>query len=157
IPTDVNVGLRVFGQSFHNDPYLDCQQTALLVPIGNHNRRSIIERVRQIRPFGLTPLTYGLREAANDLARLPGKKQLILISDGAETCGHAPCSEAGRMTASGINIKFDIVGRGLRRAWEAKAQLNCRASQTGGKFYDANTAAGLIDSLKDTARQAVGE
>lgn len=157
IPPEVNVGLRVFGQSFHNDPYIDCQQTALLVPIGNHNRRAIIERVRQVRPFGLTPLTYALREAANDLSQVQGHKQIILISDGAETCGFDPCSEVRRISASGVNMKIDIVGLGLKRDWEAKQQLNCIASQTGGKFYDANTAAELIDSIRNSVKQALGE
>lgn len=157
IPSEFKVGLRVFGQSFHNDPYIDCQQSALLVPIGTHNRRTIIERIRQIRPFGLTPLTYALREAANDLAQVQGRKHLILISDGAETCGFDPCMEVRRITASGINVKIDIVGIGLKRDWEAKQQLNCISSQTGGKFYDANTAAEMIESLRNTLKQAVGE
>src|SRR5262249_1529054 len=30
IPRDINVGLRVFGQSFRNDPYIDCQQSVLM-------------------------------------------------------------------------------------------------------------------------------
>src|SRR5262249_36696346 len=58
IPSDINIGLRVFGQGFSNDPYIDCQQSALLVSIGQGNRRAIIERVRSVHPFGLTPLTY---------------------------------------------------------------------------------------------------
>ncbi|HEY9789182.1 MAG TPA: VWA domain-containing protein, partial [Candidatus Obscuribacterales bacterium] len=112
IPADVNVGLRVFGQSFHNDPFLDCQQTALLVPIGTHNRRAIVERIRSMRPYGLTPLTYALEQAASDLSQFGGKKQLILISDGAETCGLDPCAMVHQLTARGINMKIDIVGLG---------------------------------------------
>lgn len=153
IPSDVNVGLRVFGQSFTNDPYMDCQQSALLVPIGVHNRRSIIESVRQIRPFGLTPLTFGLHEAANDLQSFPGKKQIILISDGAETCGSDPCLFIHQLTERGFEIKVDIVGLGLRGDPEAKIQLNCIAKTSGGQFYDSNTAAELVDSI----RKIVGE
>jgi Ca-activated chloride channel family protein len=153
IPADVNVGLRVFGQSFTNDPYLDCQQSALLVPIGLHNRRSIIESVRQIRPFGLTPLTYALHEAANDLQHFEGKKQIILISDGAETCGSDPCMFIRELIGRGFDIKIDIVGLGLARDHEAKAQLNCIANTSGGKFYDSNTAAELVDNI----RKIVGE
>lgn len=158
IPSDVNVGLRVFGQSFTNDPYVDCQQTALLVPIGNHNRRSIVERVSQIRPFGLTPLTYALREAGNDLMDVNGLKQIILISDGAETCGQDPCAMVRYLTSHGINMKIDIVALGIRRSdYTARDQLNCIANQTGGKYYDANTTAELVDSIRQAVKQAVGE
>jgi hypothetical protein len=148
IPQDVNVGLRVFGQSFHNDPYLDCQQTALLVPIGQHNRRAIVERIRGMRPYGLTPLTFALEQAASDLSPFSGRKQLILISDGAETCGLDPCAMIHQLTARGINMKIDIVGLGLKNDREAKIQLDCIAKQTGGKFYDSNTAAELVDNLR---------
>ena len=148
IPPDVNVGLRVFGQSFNNDPFLDCQQTALLVPIGTHNRRAMVERIRQIRPFGLTPLTYAIREAASDLEQMGGRKQIILISDGAETCGQDPCRLVHMLTERGFNMKIDIVGLGLRGDREAKLQLNCIANQSGGKFYDSNTSAELVDNLR---------
>ncbi len=157
IPNDVNVGLRVFGQSFRNDPYIDCQQSALLVPIGRGNRRSIIEAVRQIRPFGLTPLTYALMQAERDLQDLDGIKHVILISDGAETCGGDPCAYIQRLTDMGIKMKIDIVGLGLKRDRDAKDQLNCIAGASGGKFYDANSSAELIESIRNTVRQAVGE
>jgi len=153
IPSDVSVGLRVFGQSFHNDGYLDCQQSALLVPLGVRNRRTMIERVRQIRPFGLTPLTYGLREAANDLASFQGKRQIILISDGAETCNEDPCALVHQLTSRGFDLKIDIVGVGLRNDRLAKAQLDCIARQSQGTFYDSNTAAEMVDSI----RKIVGE
>jgi hypothetical protein len=148
IPADVNVGLRVFGQSFRNDPFVDCQQTALLVPIGQHNRRAIVEHIRQIHPYGLTPLTYALREAASDLEQMGGRKQIILISDGAETCGQDPCMLVHMLTERGFNIKIDIVGLGLKNDKESKIQLNCIANQSGGKFYDSNTSAELVDNLK---------
>lgn len=153
IPSDVNVGLRVFGQSFHNEPYLDCQQSALLVPLGTRNRRAIIERVREIRPFGLTPLTYGLREAAHDLESSQGRRQIILISDGAETCGENPCGLVRWLTSHGYDLKIDIVGLGLKHDFEAKDQLDCIARTSGGNFYDSNTAAELVDNI----RKIVGE
>jgi hypothetical protein len=155
IPSDVNIGLRVFGQSFQNDPYSDCQQSALLVPIGRGNRRTIIERVRQVRPYGLTPLTYGLMQAGKDLSTQPGQKQIILISDGAETCGGDPCAYIRRLTQMGFNIKVDIVGVGLRHDVDAKEQLNCISQSSGGKFYDANSSAELLESIRNSVKQAV--
>lgn len=155
IPTDVNLGLRVFGQGLANDPSIDCTQSALLVPIGQGNRRAIIEQVRQIKPFGLTPLTYALMQSEHDLRSVRGQKNLILITDGAETCGGNPCQYVRRLNEIGIKVKVDIVGLGLKRDRDARNQLNCIAEVSGGKYYDANTAAELIESVSRSVSKAI--
>ncbi|MBX9694246.1 MAG: VWA domain-containing protein, partial [Cyanobacteria bacterium] len=85
IPTEIQVGVRVFGQAV--PPGFECQATSLLVPPGIGNRRTIIEKIRRIIPTGMTPLTLALFHAAErDLRKVQGKKTIILITDGAETC-----------------------------------------------------------------------
>ncbi len=154
IPLDINLGLRVFGQSFNNDTE-DCFQTALLVPVGKNNRRIIRDAVGSLKPFGLTPLTYALFKAREDLAPIDGTKTIILISDGVDTCGRDPCDAIRQLEARGIHIKIDIVGVGLARDPNAKQQLNCISEASGGKFYDANTAGELLDSITTSVKQAI--
>jgi len=159
VPADVNLGLRVFGQGYSGDPFMDCKQSALLVPLGQGNRRSIIERTRQVHPYGLTPLEYALRQAAeNDLQGLNGPKTLILISDGADTCGGNPCEFIKQLPRLGIKLKVDIVGLSLKNRPDdilARHQLNCITEQSGGKYYDANTAAQLIESISASVNKAI--
>lgn len=156
IPTDVNLGLRVFGQGFSNIPEYDCRQTALLVPIGQGNRRSIIERIRQVHPFGLTPLAYAIRQAAEDDFRgIQGNKTLILITDGADTCGGDPCAYIRRLPYLGIKLKVDVVGVDLKKEPAARDQLRCMAEVSGGKYYDANTATQLIESVSSSVNKAI--
>jgi Ca-activated chloride channel family protein len=159
VPSDVNLGLRVFGQGYTGDPFMDCKQSALLVPLGQGNRRSIIERVRQVHPYGLTPLEFALRQAAeNDLTGLSGPKTLILISDGADTCGGNPCEFIKQLPRMGIKLKVDIVGLSLKRRPDdimARHQLNCITETSGGKYYDANTAAQLIESISASVNKAI--
>ncbi len=154
IPVDVNLGLRVFGNGFRGD-YSDCQQSTLLVPINKNNRRAIIEAARSMAPYGLTPLTFALMQAEQDLRYVQGQKTLILISDGAETCGGDPCAYIDRLSRIGVKMKVDIVGVGLKRDKAAKEQLNCIAEKSGGKYYDANTSAELINSITNSVRQAL--
>ena len=154
IPNDISVGLRVFGNGFRGD-FTDCQQSTLLVPIQKNNRRSIIESARAMAPYGLTPLTYGLMQAEQDLRYLQGQKTVILISDGAETCGGDPCAYIDRLAKIGVRMKIDIVGVGLKRDKGAQEQLNCIAQKSGGKYYDANTSAELINSITNSVRQAI--
>jgi Ca-activated chloride channel family protein len=161
IPPDINVGLRVFGQGMgmgmaaFSNPLVDCRQTALLVPMGLGNRRSIIEKVRNMRPYGMTPLEFALRQAAeDDLSVCKGQKVLILISDGADTCGGDPCRFIRQLPMLGIKLKVDVVGLDIRDRG-ARKELNCVAESSGGKYYDANTAAQLIESVSKSVNTAI--
>jgi Mg-chelatase subunit ChlD len=154
IPRDIRIGLRVFGQSAGN-AFDDCQQSALLVPPKEGSNRKIVESLRFVRPFGMTPLTYGLLNAERDMRDLDGVRQIILISDGAETCGGDPCDLIRRLRARGINIKIDIVGLGLKGDKEAREQLNCIAEASGGKFFDTNSVAELIEQMSHTVEKAI--
>jgi hypothetical protein len=158
IPNDVNVGLRVFGQGFSGVPEIDCNQTACLVPLGTHNRNSIIARAGTLEPFGLTPLTYALRQCAEgDFRTAQGPKTIILISDGADTCGGDPCAFIALLEQAGIKLKIDIVGLALtgRSDRPAREQLNCIAERSGGKYFDANTAGELIESIAHSVDKAI--
>ena len=158
IPGDVNTGLRVFGQGNSRSMFgmNDCDQTALLVPLGQGNRRAIIEQVRSIRAFGMTPLAYALEQTArNDFAGANGKKVIILISDGADTCGGDPCRLIRMLPAYGIRIKIDVVGLDLKRDHVARGELNCITESSGGKYYDANSAEEFIYSVQESVNTAI--
>ncbi|CAM5999952.1 unnamed protein product [Sphagnum balticum] len=156
IPPSINVGLRVFGQSFSGAPEIDCRQTYLLVPMGQHNRGSLIAAVRTIQPAGLTPLEFALRRCAEeDFTRCQGTKTIILISDGLDTCGGNPCEYMTQLARYGINIRCDVVGLELKKDRKAQDQLNCLAQSSGGKYYDAGNADDLIQSVAHSVRQAI--
>lgn len=156
IPTDINVGLRVFGQARSADPMFDCRQSALLVPLGRSNRGSIMRSAGSIIPSGMTPLKYAIQQAAeDDLRGVVGRKTLILITDGEDTCNENPCAYIATLNQRGIRLKCDVVGVDLKREHEARKQLNCIAQMSGGKYYDANTAADLIKSVSASINQAV--
>jgi hypothetical protein len=153
IPTDVNLALRVFGQFVGGG--LECQATALLVPPGANNRRTIISKLRDIHPTGMTPLTYAIANAAErDLARVQGKKTIILITDGDDTCGSDPCAYVQTLPRRGINLKVDVLGLDMRDR-SAKSRLDCIAKSSGGKYYDAETGAQLVDSVSHSVSAAI--
>jgi Mg-chelatase subunit ChlD len=160
IPGDVNTGLRVFGQGNSRSMFgifmNDCEQTALLVPLGQGNRRAIIDQVRYIRAFGMTPLTYALEQSAkSDFANTSGKKVIILISDGADTCGGDPCRLIRMLPAYGIRIKIDVVGLDLKHDRVARQQLNCITESSGGKYYDANSSEQFIGGVTESVNTAI--
>jgi Ca-activated chloride channel family protein len=156
IPSSVNVGCRVFGQSFSGAPEIDCRQTYMLVPMAQHNRGSLITAVRTIQPSGLTPLEYALRRCAEeDFSRCQGKKTIILISDGQDTCGGDPCAYMTQLGRYGISIRCDVVGLELKKNHKAQDELNCLAQASGGKYYDASNADDLIQSVAHSVNRAI--
>lgn len=152
IPSDVKVGLRVFGHMNFPSP---CSASALLVPPGIGNRGAIIKRIRRIIPTGMTPLTFAIRQAAeNDLRDVEGKRTIILITDGADTCGEDPCAYIATLPYRGINIKVDVVGLDLKDK-NSKRKLDCIAKLSNGKYYDAHTTPELMDSISHSVSQAI--
>jgi Ca-activated chloride channel family protein len=169
IPNDVKLGLRVFGQGANTaqpsmfgggfgglNIFSECQNSALWVPIATSNRRSILEKVRQIKPYGMTPLAYAIEQAATqDFRGLEGRKVIILITDGADTCNGNPCEMIARLPLYGIKLKVDVVGLALGREPEARRQLDCIAKRSGGNYYDAKSSAELINSISTSVSKAI--
>lgn len=149
IPPEKRVGLRVYGHSAN--PFSSCRDSKLLVPIGGNNRNFIGSSLLGIRPNGNTPITYAIKTAMlNDFNTVQsGKKTIILVSDGMETCDADPCDTAVEMLRRGFDVKIDVVGFGLAD-FNANRQLKCVALSTFGKFYSANTAAELGRSLENS-------
>jgi len=145
LPPTANIGLRIYGNS--NNPMHACHATTRLVPLGQGNRNYMAAQMIGIQPTGSTPISYSIIQSLNeDFAGHPGKKSIILISDGIETCGEDPCTLAVRMQQMGANVKINVIGLGIDDV-DAIKQLRCVALGTKGKFFTANTAAELGRSL----------
>jgi Ca-activated chloride channel homolog len=145
LPPNANIGLRIYGNS--NNPMTACHATTRLVSLGQGNRNLMAAQMMGIQPTGSTPISYSIIQSLNDdFLGYPGKKSIILISDGIETCGEDPCTLAVRMQQLGANVKINVIGLGIEDI-DAIKQLRCVALATKGKFYTANTAAELGHSL----------
>ena len=91
LPADAEVAIRVYG----NYGALDaCKATSLIMPFHRLNTPQITKVIDRYKPAGLSPLTYALHEAIDkDLKEnSEGKATIILITDGADTCGLDPAS-----------------------------------------------------------------
>jgi hypothetical protein len=88
------------------------------------------------------------RRAADVLKNAQGKKTLILISDGQETCKQNPCEAAAELKEANIDLQFHVVGFGLGTGDSvARNQLSCIAKVTGGLYKDAANAGELEKAL----------
>ncbi len=153
LPSDADVGLRVFGAKVADeDDKNACTDSQLLVGIGRGNRAQLLGAIAAAKPFGQTPIAYALRQAAKDLGS-DGTRSIVLVSDGIATCEPNPCDVAAELTASGVSLTVDVVGLGVDGS--ARNQLKCVAEKGKGKYYDADSADQISSAIETAATRTV--
>ncbi|NQY98823.1 MAG: VWA domain-containing protein [Henriciella sp.] len=142
------LGLMAYGHRREGD----CSDIETLVPVGAANQTIIRSAVNDLNPKGKTPITESLRQAASALGSTENPATVILVSDGLETCNADPCALAADLEASGADFTAHIIGFGLKD--EEFATLQCIATETGGQFLNASTAAELSAAMTATVAEA---
>jgi len=107
IPAGMPFVLRVFG---HREA--DSCRTDLEVPLAPLSPASLAETIKGINAENLakTPIARSLELVAGDLAGVTGRRMVILITDGEETCGGDPLQAIAALERAGISIRLNIVG-----------------------------------------------
>lgn len=149
ISDNTNVGIRVYGHTCNIFAYNACKSSELLVPLGKNNSAQINHAISKLRPKGMTPITYSLKQAVNkDFEKLRGEKHIILLTDGGENCDESPCDYAIELMKTRRDIKIDVIAFNVHNADDLD-QLRCVADVTTGKFIEADTNAQLVQSMED--------
>ena len=140
-----DVGYRAYG---HTRPG-DCRDSELVSAFAplDQVRPEIIETLDRVRPTGKTPITYSLQEGLKDFAGAPG--DILLISDGIETCDADPCDLMQEWKASNVDIRVHVVGVGLNDL--ERTAMACIADESGGKYFDADSTTSFEEALNEVA------
>ncbi|MCZ4290909.1 vWA domain-containing protein [Hoeflea alexandrii] len=133
----------------------DCADIETLFAAGVHGADEVSARLNALNPKGKTPISDALREAARQIPRTAEEADIVLITDGIETCVPDVCTIADELAESGIKIRAHVVGFGLSEA-EADT-LACIPGRTGGKLLRPGTGQELADALRQTETQAPAE
>ena len=142
------VGLRVYGHNAGFTPFASCRSSQLVSPIAPNNTGNIAHQLGRISAVGWTPITYSLKQAINnDFAGFTGQNHIIVLSDGGEYCDESPCKYIVEVMKYRDDIKIDVIAFDISDM-EANNQLKCVSLVTSGKFYNAQTASELIDSME---------
>ena len=149
ISPDTKVGIRVYGHNCNILAFNACRSSELLVPLGVNNGAKISHSISKLRPRGMTPITYSLKQAVKkDLAGQEGNKHIILLTDGGENCDESPCDYAIELVKKRRDINIDVIAFNVHDS-DDLAQLRCTADVTGGKFIEADTNAQLVNSMEE--------
>ena len=150
IGRDVSIGLRIYGHKMGFTAFEACRASTLAVPIAPANSFNVQRSLNETKPRGMTPITYSLKQAIkNDFIGFPGKKHIILLTDGGENCDESPCKFAMELIKVRKDVVIDVIAFNIDNE-DDLAQLECTSLVTSGKFYTANTAAELANSLNSS-------
>lgn len=154
LPEDAHVGLRVYGatEPGGTPTKAACADTQLAVPIGPLDKPALTKAIKGFEAKGETPIAHSLTKAMDDLGDT-GKRNIILVSDGEESCVPDPCPVVKDLVKDGIDLRIDTVGFGVKDT--ARKQLQCIADAGGGTYYDAADADELATSLNKISTRAV--
>lgn len=150
ISPNISVGLRVYGHRTGFTPFEACRASSLISPINPENGFNIQNQLSEIKPRGMTPITYSLKQAVkNDFLGFTGKKHIILLTDGGENCDESPCKYVMELVQIRKDVTIDVIAFNIDDE-DDLAQLECTSMVTSGKFYNAQTAAELARSLNNS-------
>ena len=127
---NLEIAFRAFG---HQSPksLQDCKDTKLEVPFGKNNKQMIIDRLKDVKPKGTTPIAYSLSMAANDFPIQKNVRNvIILITDGIEECSGDPCAVSLALQKRGIILKPFIIGLDISE--DLFEKIDC-----AGHFFNA--------------------
>lgn len=145
------VGIMIFGH--RTDPKTDgcCQDVEVALPISSFEESNYDAVVANLSPRGATPLAESLSRAGEHLGLRDREAQkiLVVVTDGNDTCGGDPISEAAKLRAQGINVTIHVVGFGVKP--DEIVQLQQLAKAGGGKLGLAETRGELGDALRAAA------
>ncbi len=148
--TDQALGLMAYGHRRKGD----CTDIELLRAPAKVDA-SLLQKVQALSPTGMTPISASVQQAAEQLRYTERKATVILVSDGEETCKADPCALAQSLERGGVDFTAHVVGFDLP-AGPARAQLQCLAQRTGGRYLEARNAAELNQAMGELGSLAGG-
>lgn len=130
-----------------------CAATSQVVPISPYDSDAIIRGMNSIHIGSSTPLTLSLEQAVeydfrNFARNFP--KKIILVTDGAESCGGNPCEFAKSLVSQRQDITIDVV-----LVSPQSQEIVCLAEITGGKIYKPSDVTSFANSLLNSLQDNV--
>jgi Ca-activated chloride channel family protein len=143
-----DLGLMVYGPG----PYNKCDNIDLRLKPAAHSAEEIMTEVNGVVPAGQTPLTASVHQAAEALRFRDKAAEIVLLTDGEETCGGDPCGLARALKAAGKQLTIHVIGFRARGtpSLDGPFKSRCLADETGGQYLSAGTEAELEEALRKT-------
>ena len=143
------IGLITYGPG----PYQQCNVELDFRPMW-HASQPIMNVVKTLNPAGKTPLVAAVQQAAAVLEFQTKPGVIVLLTDGEETCGGAPCALGKVLKEKAKKLTVHVIGYQLRAfRWtgaQSYLEVKCLAEETGGLYITAENRQDLVNAFKKT-------
>ena len=140
------IGLITYGPG----PYQQCNVQLDYRPMWQATK-PIMNVVKTLHPAGKTPIVAAVKTAAAILEYKEKPGVIVLLTDGEETCGGAPC-ELGKLIKENSELTVHVVGYQLRNfRWtgdQSYLDVKCLAEETGGLYITAENRQDLVEAFE---------
>lgn len=123
-PADAAIGLVTYG----NHHKSDCNDVSVVAKPGERDTPTLLQTINGIAPYGRSPISAALEQATR---LLDGTGNILLVSDGPESCQANPCVTAAHLRAAHPDLRIHVL------SFEDKQDSNslrCVAEEGAGQF-----------------------
>ncbi|MGJ4787325.1 vWA domain-containing protein [Leptospira koniambonensis] len=146
LPEETEVGFIAYGNRLPG-----CQSSRLYQPLEKGNRPGFQNKLFGLTPSGATPLAESIRIAGDYIVRRKSPTDLILVTDGIESCYGNPEKELQVLQQKGVNFKMHIFGLGLKP--DEKRIMQSLAKTGNGKYYNVGEDSDFFLAMEDLLKQ----
>lgn len=143
MPDGMPLALRVYGHREAGSCRSDLEQP--LAPLDKAALRRKLDGINAVN-LARTPIADSLAQVAKDLAAAKGRRLVILLTDGEETCDGDPAAVLEKLAADGVDLRLNIVGFAIDDD-ALKAEFTRWAELGGGLYFDAAEAEALQEAM----------
>ncbi|MBM9498791.1 VWA domain-containing protein [Leptospira sp. 201903071] len=151
LPPETDIGFLAYGNRVPG-----CSSSRLYHPLEAGNPDTFKNRLFGLTPAGATPLAESIRIAGNVIAQRKKETEIILVTDGVESCYGDPKKELQILKQKGIPFKFHVLGLGLKPNEEQ--QMKILTEEGDGIYFGVEDDSSFhiaLDSLKNRPSSAV--
>ena len=154
LPADTLVGVRLYGGRVGLTKRAEsCRDSSLVMPFTLRSLFSLTSVAAQIHPQGFSPIAEALRQAGNDFGAGAGRHDLLLLSDGDDTCDGDPLAAARALSAAGVQLRVQTVA--YRGDVQGRRSLADLAALTGGEAFVAADDSALSAVLEQAMHEVL--
>jgi Ca-activated chloride channel family protein len=135
------VGLMVFGHRRSGD----CTDVEMVTRPAPVDLSRIIGPLEKLNPKGKGPLALAIGEAAHALGAATEAGNVVLIHDDIDNCAPDPCTAIAEIGRIYPRLIVHVVSIGLQP--EDVRRMTCFTRATGGKMFEAQTAAEILTAV----------
>ncbi|MCF8247988.1 MAG: VWA domain-containing protein [Saprospiraceae bacterium] len=147
LPDGTRAGLVAYGHNRKSD----CNDIETLVELKPLDRAAFTARLDAINPQGMTPIALSISHALALIRPETAPLNVILVSDGLETCDGDACDLVRKAKEAGVKITLHVIGFGIEE--QDLSALECIAQAGGGQYFPANNAEELTIALDNAVEE----